>query len=142
MKTLEITNGDLVVGPQGFTTISNVSKTRQDLHLALVEVYGNDRFHPRWGSLLDQFIGRSDIADLEFYIQAEVQRVVSNYVAVQADLIEQDMRRGEGTRFATSEIVRGVEDITVITLTDRVDVAVKLKTVSGNKISVRASSEA
>lgn len=117
MKTLALQGGDLVVGPSGHVTIKGNSKIRQDLSLALGEIYGNDRFHPTWGSTLPNYIGRPNRGDMEMLVKSEIGRVVQVYIDGQQAQIALDTVAGNRSRFTTSDVVARLDDIqTSITL--------------------------
>jgi phage baseplate assembly protein W len=53
--------------------------------LALAEPYGDDRFHPQWGSVLPNYVGTPIGADTEMLVRSEVARVIQAYIGVQAE---------------------------------------------------------
>lgn len=139
MKTLLIENGDFVIGPGGYAMVSGAKKVEQDLGIAVREPYGSDRFHPRWGSLLHEYVGRYSVADgggTDVLIQAEIQRVVQNYSFAQGDQLERDATMGRRSRFGTGELVDSISSIEIRQETDRYHLRVKIKTLSGEQVSV------
>lgn len=141
MKTLEIKNGDLVIGPGGYSTVSGPAKVKQDLGLAVREPYGVDRFHPRWGSTLPDMIGGTIDDFARMRVVAEVQRIVANYMAVQQDLMARSTAAGRRPTFSSGEAVSAVEAIQVRQTMDRLHVRIVLRTLSGQSVSLVSTVE-
>ena len=79
MKTLALQHGDLVIdGAGSYAMVSGAARIRQDLTLALLEEYGTDRFHPKFGSIIKEYLGNAISSDLQQLVKAEVNRVVQN----------------------------------------------------------------
>lgn len=136
MKTLALQNGDLVVGPQGHKTITGSPKIRQDLALALGELYGNDRFHPTWGSMLPGYVGRPITADTELIVRSECNRVVQVYIDVQRSEIVNDSLAGQRSRYTTADVVARLDSIQTSIAFDSIRVKLLLTTQSQENISV------
>lgn len=131
MKTLLLRDGDLVPARNDLVTVSGVAKLRQDLRCALLEPLGNDRFHPGWGSSLTDFVAQIANEDARIDVEAEVNRVISNYAAVQRDKIEADIVGDTNTRFTTDEILARVRRVAVSLRDESVLIEIVLSTVSG-----------
>jgi phage baseplate assembly protein W len=136
VKTLALSNGDLAVGPAGHQTVTGSSKVRQDLALALGERLGNDRFHPTWGSVLDEYVGQPIGESTMALIQNEVSRVLAQYIAVRDEYIRQDQVNGTRSRFDTSDVVAEVNSIQASQDFDTIRIRVTLRTLAGTQISV------
>lgn len=136
MKTLALQNGDLVVGPQGHKTITGSPKIRQDLALALGELYGNDRFHPTWGSMLPGYVGRPIGADTELIVRSECNRVVQVYIDVQRAEIVNDSLAGKRSRYTTADVVSRLDNIQTQISFDSIRIKLSLLTVSQEDVSV------
>lgn len=136
MKALEIRNGDLVVGAGGFTTIEGAAKVRQDLGIAVREPYGSDRFHPRWGTLLHEYVGTAVGSLSEMRIQAEIARIVQNYIRVQGEALERDVATNRRPRFSKDEVVERVESIAIRQEYDKFRVRVIVRTFSNTDIAI------
>lgn len=136
MKTPLLKDGDLVPQRRAFVEITGTAKVQQDLRCALLEPLGNDRFHPGWGSTLETFI--SEIADetTRLDVRAEVNRVLTNYAAVQRDKIEADINGSADTRFTTSEVLDQVKGLDVTVMQDSVRVSITIQTISGETVLV------
>ncbi len=85
--TLKLTaDGDLDLS----TTVEGLDKLKQDLSIWLREEYGVDRFHPNYGSVLQNFIGEN-IDELTLHlVEVEVIRVFSGFQQAQLNLIKQN----------------------------------------------------
>jgi phage baseplate assembly protein W len=139
MKTLALEDGDLVVSKRDYAPVSGIGKIRQDLRGALLEPMGNDRFHTGWGSLLEQAIAAVVDENLRLDIESEVNRVVTNYAAVQNDQIDTDVTSQTDSRFTTDEILSRIESIKVTTSLDSVLIAITLQTASGQVVALTTS---
>lgn len=136
MQTFRLKGGDLVLGSDGFEMVTGQEKLRQDLSTALREPIGVDRFHPRWGSMLDRYVGMSMQRDLSNVVKAEVVRILQNHVVVQNEAISDDVSAGRRSRFSTGEVIAAIESITVSEQFDRLGVQVTLRTMSGARLSL------
>lgn len=136
MKQLQLSNGDLVLGPGGFGMVSGAKKVAQDLGVAVREPIGCDRFHPGWGTILSDFIGQNQDSETQMMIRGEVSRVLQNYIVMQADQIIRDMDAGARSRFAAEEIVTSVRSIETQQKDDKIAVRVIVNTSSGGTVSV------
>lgn len=134
MKTLAVSDGDLMAGQSGHVTISGAAKIRQDLAMALGERLGNDRFHPNWGSTLIDFIGRPIDFETEFTIRSEVSRVLAQYLAIQDQEVYGDYLNGARSRYATADVVREVNSIEAQVDFDAVRISIALTTLAGQEV--------
>jgi phage baseplate assembly protein W len=134
VKTLLLRDGDIVPARNDLVTVSGVIKLQQDLRGALLEPLGNDRFHPGWGSTLTEFVAMIANEDSRIDVEAEVNRVISNYAAVQRDKIEADIVGDTATRFSTDEILARVRRVAVAMRDESVLVEISLTTVTGEVI--------
>jgi hypothetical protein len=141
MKQLTLQDGDLVVTPHGHETVTGSSRVKQDLQMALGEEIGTDRFHPKFGSYLSGWIGQPITSQLEFAVEAEVIRVLNNYILDQHDEVLDDVTSGRRSRFSTSDVIRGVVSIGTTVDLDRIYFQVVLTTRSGENVTVTKSVE-
>lgn len=139
MKTLALTHGDLVVGSTGYATLDGAAKVLQDVRCALLEPLGTDRFHPGFGSSLDQFVGQQQDSLTATTIQTEIRRVVDQYAAVQRDRLERDALSGTASRYATDDVLAAVTSINVKPVQDRIYVQVNLTTAAGTPVTLVTS---
>jgi phage baseplate assembly protein W len=126
-----LTDGDLVPVRRDLAMVTGTAKVQQDLRGALLEPLGNDRFHPGWGSSLDDFIAQIASESTRMEVESEVNRVISNYAAIQRDRIEADITSGGDTRFSTNEILARVRGVDVKIMDETVRVNISLQTVAG-----------
>lgn len=136
MKTLKLSNGDLTLSGRAFAEVSGTGKVAQDLRGALAEPLGNDRFHPGWGSTLGDFISTIADEETQFEVEAEVNRVISNYAAIQRDKVVADIHSGGGSRFTTDEILQRVAGVSTTVTQDRVAIDIRLQTASGEVVAL------
>lgn len=134
MKTMLLDDGDLVPAHRDFKMVTGTGKVAQDLRVALLEPLGIDRFHPGWGSALGGFIASIASPDLQSDIEAEVNRVISNYAAIQRDKVEADINGDRTTRFTSDEILSRVQSVQVKTTDETVRVRIVLQTASGEVV--------
>jgi len=136
VKTLALANGDLVVGPNGHATITTAPKIRQDLALALGEPLGNDRFHTEWGSVLPTYIGQPMDDETDVAVRAEVARIIEQQMAIQQRDISNDSIQGVSARYATADVIAGIQDIQVTVNYDTLRLVVSLVTQAGLRINI------
>jgi phage baseplate assembly protein W len=136
MKTLRLKGGDLVPGPGGVETITGVDRLVQDLRCALSEPVGNDRFHPGWGSRIDEFIGMPLDEATAFAVEQEILRVIGNYMAVQEEKVRMAQATGTETRYSSSEVLARVRRVTVRPQRDRLHCIVEIENLAGQFIAL------
>lgn len=140
MKTMMLRDGDLVVSRRDYVMTTGAGKVAQDIRGALLEPLGNDRFHTGWGSTLDQFVGTVLNEFSEMDIEAEVNRVINNYAAIQRDRIDTDIISEAATpRFTTDEVLSRIDSIALTSDADTVNIVIRLRTVSGEIIVLKES---
>lgn len=136
MKTFALADGDLVLSPQGYATVTGSAKISTELGLAMAEPFGDDRFHTSWGSYLPSYVGQPITSTTQLLVEAEVQRVLQAYIAVQRSAISSDNLQSSRTRFTTADVVSAVESVTIQQVLDALYVKVVLQTMSGSTITV------
>jgi phage baseplate assembly protein W len=137
LKTLALANGDLIVGPGGYATVTTAAKIRQDLALGLGEPLGNDRFHTEWGSVLPTYIGQPMNDETESLVKAEVARIVEQQMAIQQRDISRDARDGVSSRYATADVIAGIQSLSAVVRYDSIQVTVGLVTQAGIRINIK-----
>ena len=142
MKSFAIQNGDLVLGQGGFLSVMGASKVRQDLGIAMREPLGCDRFHPNWGSALPTYIGEPITTQIGKLVEAEVYRLVRNYMATKANEMQAEYLRGNRSSFRADEVVVNVKAVDVARNLDRIYVRVGLQTSGGSNVVLVATVEA
>jgi phage baseplate assembly protein W len=137
LKTLALRNGDLIAGPQGHETISGAAKISTELGLALGEAFGHDRFHPSWGSTLASYVGLPISSVTPTLVKAEVNRVVQAYIQIQqAEVINDAQTPGARSRFSTADVVSSVSNITAQVSFDTIYIALVLRTMAGETVTL------
>lgn len=136
MKTLALADGDLVVSPTGHATVTGTAKITTELDLALAEPYGDDRFHPSWGSYLPGYIGLPIDSTTQMLVEAEVNRVLQAYISVQRQGVVNDALNSARSRYATADVIASVNSITVTQQLDTLTVALSLTTVAGQTSTI------
>jgi len=139
MRSLQILDGDLVIGPGGFVMVDGVDKVKQDLSVAVREPLGCDRFHPGWGSVLAEYVGGLPDEMTQSAIQAEIVRLVRNYAAVQADQQQVSTLSGLPNRYTAQELVVDVDRIDVRQDFDRLHLRVSVRTATGTTVTLTNS---
>lgn len=142
MRNFAIQNGDLVLGHGGFQAVSGTAKVRQDLGIALREPLGCDRFHPRWGSVLPNFVGEPITKRIGAQVEAEVYRVVRNYMATKANQMQTEFLRGQKASLTADEVVVNITKVDVAWNMDRLFIRVSLETAGGGNTTLVTSVEA
>lgn len=135
MKTWRLQGGDLVLGSGGFQTVTGPARIIQGLRAALGEPLGIDRFHPGWGSLVDQFVGQPLDEGTLFDLKQEVYRVVGNYIAVQEQKIVRDANQPGPSRYSRSDAVASVSDVTVTARNDSATILITIVTAAGEQVT-------
>lgn len=136
MKTLALSHGDLVLGPGGFQMISGANKIRQDVALALGEEYGNDPYHPQWGSVLIQYIGQPVTPDTDLLVQSEVNRILQQYMANQQAMLNQAATNNQPTTMTTADVIQSVDAVTASAQYDTIQVVIQLTTMAGQTLMI------
>lgn len=137
MRTFALRSGDLVLAGNAYGMVAGTARVQQQLGLCLREPYGSDRFHPRWGSVLSDWIGRVIQGnELAIEIRAEVLRVIKNFIAAQNAVIDDRAVRGMRPVIGPNEVIVDVGSIRVIQQQDSLIVKVTLITQGGQEFSI------
>lgn len=140
MKTFALKSGDLALAGSGYAMVTGAARIQQQLSLCLREPYGSDRFHPGWGSVLPEWIGRViDGAGLQTEVRAELIRVVKNFIASQEASIAQRSVNGLRPVLAPGEILVDISSIQVVQSQDSIIVKATLRTAGGQEFGVMTS---
>lgn len=136
MQGLAVVDGDLVLSGGSFLTLTGPPRIKQDLSFALRDEYGADPNHPYWGSILDRYIGQPLTASLQQQVVAEVQRILNNYIAVQADQVNASVINNVRGTLNTSDVVRSVTSIDTVISMDSILVTVELQTMARDSVTI------
>src|SRR6478609_4329857 len=130
--SLKVVNGDLSITAGKFDLVQGQEKLTQDLTCWLTERYRDDRFHPTYGSILDNYIGGVINADETIVrVQSEALRVLSNYQQIQLSRFKEIP-----TKFQPSELLQSVNGVNVSLSYDKVIVLVRITTAARTTASV------
>lgn len=137
MKTFALSGGDLVIDPShGYQTLTGAAKIRQDLSLALIEPYGDDPYHPQWGSLLQSYIGSPLTADLQLLVEQEARRIVNQYMNMQQAAISQANANQTPVGYTTADVVVGITGITGTINFDTLQLLISVVTAAGQNVDI------
>lgn len=136
MMTLALSAGDLVINSHSYQTISGAAMIRQDLSLALIEPYGDDPYHPTWGSLLPSYVGLPLSSSLQMTVENEVTRVVTQFMNMQQATISNAQSRGYVVGYTTADVVVGITGVTSSISYDTLTITVSLVTAAGQGVSI------
>ena len=137
MKTLALRDGDLALDGNGYAMVDGIDRVKQQIGLCLRELYGTDRFHPRWGSVLPQWIGRAIVdSSLPIELKSELSRVVRNFVSSQNAAIERRAIRGYRPVLSPSEIIVAINGIETEQQQDTIVAKMTLQTSGGQSFTI------
>jgi phage baseplate assembly protein W len=140
MKTLALRDGDLALDGNAYAMVEGIDRVKQQIGLCLREPYGTDRFHPRWGSVLPNWIGRAIVdSSLPIEMKAELGRVVRNFVNAQNAAIEKRAVRGYSPVLLPSEIIVAIAGITTEQRQDTIIAKIALQTAGGRILTVETA---
>ena len=134
--SLALQNGDLVTQGSTLAIVSGTGKLKQDMSLWLTERLGVDRFHPRYGSVLPDFIGGVIDMTTQSKVQGEVDRVLGNYQTIQTASFAANPQL-----FSFDELLSALNYVNVGLTYDTVSVAVGVTTGSGAPVTTTTSSK-
>lgn len=132
--SLQVANGDLVLGGSQLVIVFGVDKLKQDLQLWVTERFGIDRFHPVMGSRLQDYIGTTINYNTQSKVYSEILRVLSNYQKVQYQGLRQNP-----TLYSLSELCWSINDIQVAVGFDRAMAAINVSNGERDPLSINLS---
>lgn len=136
MRAFALVAGDFVLGDSGYATVTGSQKVVQDLGLAMREPFACDRFHPRWGSVLPNYVGEPIDEQTAMLVRSECSRLIRNYIMIQGGVIEEDVKLKRASRLTTEEVVTGVDGIDIRQNQDEYHIRVRLVLASGNQVNL------
>lgn len=119
--SLQVANGDLVMGGDQLAIVYGSGKLMQDMTLQLAERYGIDRFHPAMGSMFQNYIGGIVNYNTQSMVYAEAMRVLDNYQKMQFQAF-----RASPSNFSLSELLYAINSVNANITLDTVNVAVSV----------------
>lgn len=135
--SLAIANGDLVRSGNSLSIVYGTSKLKQDLCLWVTERYGIDRFHPKMGSVLPDYIGSLITDGTRSQIQSEMLRILQNYQSVQLQGLKQAPHR-----YSYSELLYSIDAINVAISYDTVSATVSVRNADNAPAMIAVSQSA
>ena len=114
--SLALRDGDLVAQGSQLVIVYGSEKLKQDMTCWLVERYGGNKFHPTYGSVLEDHIGSVITPTTQSKVYNEILRVLDNYQRMQYQAFMADP-----SIFSISELMYSV---------DSVDISISLDTVN------------
>lgn len=138
MKDLQLVSGDLFPSGRGFATVTGAAYVRQRVATALAEPYGDDPYHPDWGSALGNYIGGPIGSGTPALISAEVSRVLAQIMAAQQQMIVATSLTGTKSQLAADDVIAAVDSVSASPglRPDSIQVAVSLTTQGGQQLQV------
>lgn len=124
--SLGIANGDLATTGSLLTMVTGTVKLRQEIDIWLRETYRVDRFHPEYGSVLQNYIGSIITTRLAHDIEVEVNRVLSNLQKIHVKRLQ-----ANPLKYTPDEILRNVTSVKSKALFDSIYVNVVFESASG-----------
>lgn len=139
MKTLKIENGDLVISNGAYAVVEGSDKIVQDLGIAVATPYGVDRFHPKYGSVLPNYVGTPIDEGTKMLVENEMTRIITNYQAVQTTNMNSYIVQGKQSPYNQNELVQSIKELQVVQDYDTLEVTAVVSTLSGNQAVVSAT---
>jgi len=119
--SLQLANGDLVQNGSQLGIVYGADKLKQDMTLWLAERYGVDRFHPAYGSNLENYIGGIIGFGTQSMVYSEVMRVLTNYQKVQFQGF-----KATPNLYSLAELLWSINNVNVGVTYDQVNIAVSV----------------
>lgn len=113
--SLAVVDGDLVQAGDQLAIVSGADKLKQDLRLWVMERAGIDRFHPTFGSSLEDSIGGVIDNNTSQEAVSELMRVLQNYAALQTATLKQKPQT-----LSLSEMLMNITSVTATVSYDTV----------------------
>ena len=139
MKTFQIKNGDLVLAGDRYAMVEGVARVQQQLGLGLREPFGGDRFHPGWGSMIPEWIGRTIQGGIQDEIRIEIIRVVRAHIMVQNGALKRAAASSQKTPITMDEVISEITEIKFRQEQDNLIVKVGLRTAGFKEFSILTS---
>lgn len=142
MNTWSIVDGDVSISNGTFTTITGQDKVSQDIEIAVLTPWASNKFHPRFGSVFDNFIGTPANPGTNALIINELSRVIQNYIKVQVAKMQAAANSGLANPYSQAEIVSNIGTITVTQNLNQFTVSGSVTTLAGTQIPVTSTTSA
>lgn len=124
--SFKLRDGDLSTNGSVLALAYGKDKLLQDVNLWLKELYQVDRFHPSYGSVIDNFIGNIINIRTEHDIIAEVYRVMTNLQNLQVRRLKINPEK-----YTPDELLHSVTNVFTQVRFDTIVVTIFFQSVSG-----------
>lgn len=132
--SLQVANGDLVIAGDQLGIVWGAAKLQQDMTLWLAERLGVDRFHPAYGSMMQNYIGGIIGYNTQSMVYSEVMRVLDNYQKVQFQAFRQNP-----ANYSLSQLLYAINSVDVSLTYDSVNVQVSVANAQQQNITTAIS---
>lgn len=139
MRALQIQNGDLVLGTNGYAEVTGIDKISQDLKIAVLTPFGSDRFHPNWGCTLESKIGTPQSALTSQVIASEITRVVGVLMSQQQSQLQTAQNNGYVSPYGNADLISAISSLSVVPSYDTVTVNCSISTAANQTATLTAS---
>ena len=138
MKDLQLIGGDLVTGSRGYLTVSGAPYLRQRIALAFGEPYGDDPYHPQWGSTLPSMIGSPIEGGTTALVTSEAARVLQQLMDAQQQQITGSVLNGTRSQLSAADVIASVNSVNAVASgdPDTIVLLISLTTQAGTQIQV------
>lgn len=144
--SLQIQNGDLLIGGATLGVVKGSAKLIQDLRCAILERMGTDDAHPGYGSLIDggrlngqeqpSMIASSDWGRAVTVIESEIRRIATQYQNAQITRLRADKSTYGKPTLTPDELLMGISSIQFFQAQDNLLVKIGLTTGSNNTLNI------
>jgi phage baseplate assembly protein W len=133
--SLAVANGDLVLQGDQLAIVSGAPLLKQTMDLWIRERAGIDRFHPTFGSRLQDFIGGVVTPDTRVEIITEIERVLLNIQAVQTQAVKDAPQK-----FSLSELLMDILSVNAQASYDTVSATISVANGDRAPVTTKTSS--
>ena len=113
MKTLQLSNGDLVLSNGAFAMIEGPARVQQDVMVACLTPLGSNQFHVKYGSVFSNYIGLPATMSIQALVNNEFNRILQNYITIQTAQVKAAVAKGIQSPFTQNEVILSVQNIDV-----------------------------
>jgi len=142
VKSLQVQNGDLATTAGQLTFVQGSDKLAQALTLWLKEpMYGNPPLGPgfttpNFGSVLESYIGQSNIGIMQSQVKTEILRVLGIFQKTQVYQLQTAQTIGALGYWNKSEIIQSVNSVDVSSTTNQITASVQIQTLANDTVDL------
>ena len=127
-----------MLGSLGFAAVDGASYIRQRIATALGEPYGDDEYHPLWGSTLESFIGTPITSGTSALVSSEVSRVLQHLISAQQAQVTASALAGTRSVLSAADVIATVDSVSAAVGADPeiIQVVIALTTQAGAALTV------